>query len=178
MSARLLPGVNASYALVGGRLELRPHTEWLASRLAEGVMRGAAAATDEALLAAARGAGPGLHEVAAVVAGVLGVPLRALYGRSQRSRACLARHMAWHLGRSVCGASWIVLGREFGRDHSTAQHGALRAGRLIREDVCAAAAVVRCLRRLAAERWDEPDGALPRMAAGWRAVEETLGRAR
>ncbi len=71
-------------------------------------------------------ANPGLVPVSVVIQAVArthGVRSADITGPKRNRMMTRARHLAMYLARRHCGVSFPELGREFGRDHSTVQHG-------------------------------------------------------
>lgn len=53
----------------------------------------------------------------------LAVPLRELVGGSRVSRVCTARHLVWYLLRKRYGLTWMEIGRQVKRNHTSVLHG-------------------------------------------------------
>jgi chromosomal replication initiation ATPase DnaA len=79
----------------------------------------------------------GCRSIALVIAAVareFGVPPEQIASECRAPRTLRARHAAIRLARDVTQRSSGVLGRHFGRDHSTILHAIARAGEIMAQD--------------------------------------------
>lgn len=79
-------------------------------------------------------------EAVCIEFGMMPAELRA--GRDRNS--VLARWVAYHLSRKLTGLSFPQIGRAFGKDHSTVQHGVRELNALFAQDEELLSRVVRC----------------------------------
>lgn len=74
---------------------------------------------------------PHIRHVIAEVAATFGFTPDQLRGRHRCAQLALARHTAMYVARQCTGASYPLLGREFGyRDHTTIMYAVLKIDRL------------------------------------------------
>jgi chromosomal replication initiator protein len=78
---------------------------------------------------------PEINHVLRVVASAYSIQVSQLLGRSKVRDLVLPRHVAMYLVRKHTGASFPVIGRHFGRDHTTVQHGYRKIEAKLKTDI-------------------------------------------